>query len=99
MHYAQPKIKESFGGDVFLVNFIHDSYIYDCPNDEEVYKEVAKIIAHAMQEAWVEACRTGVDLKIRDLPMPVTVYTGYNWGKIETDYLHKYELEGMTSYA
>jgi len=91
MHYMEPEIKSAFGGDVFLANFIHDSYIYDCPNDEEVYEGVAIIVADAMQKGWKEACRTGKDLKVRDLPMPVTVYTGYNWGRIESDYLHKYE--------
>lgn len=99
MHYMEPEIKGAFGGDVFMANFVHDSYIYDCPADEEVYKGVATIVADAMQKGWFEALSTGIDLKIRDLPMPVEVFVGYNWGRIETDYLYKYELRGMTHYA
>lgn len=63
-------------------NFIHDSYIFVMPNDEELYKGLSKIIANSMQEAWAEmsaAC------KITDLPMPVVVDVGYNWGDIESD--------------
>lgn len=63
-------------------NFIHDAYIFVMPNHEALYKEVALIIANSMQEAWTEmsaAC------KITDLPMPVEVNVGYNWGDIERD--------------
>jgi len=103
MHYMEPLIEEAYGdgisasreSDVGMANFIHDSYIYDCPNNEEVYTGVAHIVADSMQKAWFEALRTGIDLKIRDLPMPVEVFVGYNWGRIEKDYLYKYELEGM----
>ena len=63
-------------------NFIHDSYIFVMPNNEILYKELTNIIANSMQEAWTEmsaAC------KITDLPMPVEVNVGYNWGDIESD--------------
>ncbi len=63
-------------------NFMHDAYIFIIPNDEVLYKELAIIVAKSMQEAWSEisaAC------KIPDLPMPVKVYVGYNWGDIESD--------------
>lgn len=72
-------------------NFIHDSYIFVMPNDKELYEGLSKIIADSMQEAWVEmsaAC------KITDLPMPVTVDVGYNWGDIDSDdniVIHKHE--------
>ena len=98
MHYMEPEIKETFNGDVFLADFIHDSYIYDCPADEKVYVKTAGIVAKSMQKAWFEACRTGIDLKIRDLPMPVSCFVGYNWGRIEEDYLYRYDLDGMKYY-
>lgn len=72
-------------------NFVHDSYIFVMPNNEVLYKGLSDIIANSMQEAWTEmsaAC------KITDLPMPVEVDVGYNWGDIESDdhiviYTHK----------
>ena len=72
---------------------------YKAQADEEVYKGTAIIVANSMQKAWFEACRTGIDLKIRDLPMPVDVFVGYNWGRIEDDYIHKHQLTGMENYA
>lgn len=63
-------------------NFIHDSYLFVVPNEFIVYEELAHIIANAMQKSWQEvsaACR------IKDLPMPVEVKVGYNWGDIESD--------------
>ena len=96
IHYLAPKIKEMEG--VKILNLIHDSFILECDNDPVLYKEVSAMVAEAMQVAWFEALRTGIDLKIRDLPMPVEVFVGYNWGRIEDDYLYKYELEGMKYY-
>ena len=91
MHYMEPKIE----GDVGMANFVHDAFIYDCPNEPEIYERVAETVADSMQKAWFETCRTGIDLKVRDLPMPVAVFVGYNWGRIEKDYLYKLTLEGM----
>ena len=69
-------------------NFIHDSYIFVVPNDEIIYKEVSAIIANSMQHAWLSmsaAC------KIKDLPMPVEVFVGYNWDEIEQNKLVIYK--------
>ena len=98
LHYMMPKLKEYESRGVILINFIHDSYIIECPNDPELYEPVAAIVAEAMQRAWFEALRTGKDLKIRDLPMPVDVFVGYNWGRIEEDYLYNYQLTGDENY-
>jgi DNA polymerase I-like protein with 3'-5' exonuclease and polymerase domains len=98
MHYMEPEVRGCFGKDVFMADFVHDSFIYDCPADEEVYQGTGIIVADSMQKAWFEALRTGIDLKIRDLPMPVDVFVGYNWGRIEDDYLYKYTLDGMKHY-
>jgi len=65
-------------------NFIHDSFMWECPDDPEVYKPLARITANAMKEAWVELVK---HTKIPDLPMPVDVIVGKNWGDLE------YEIE------
>ena len=78
MHYMYPKLLPTAN----LVNFIHDSYIVECDIDD--YEETAHTIADAMQEAWREGCKC---TKIKDLPMPVDVFVGYNWGRIEKDYI------------
>jgi len=97
MHYMMPRIREIQGTPVQLVNFIHDSYIFEC--DIEQHEEVAKITSEAMQEAWFEALRVGKDLKIRDLPMPINTFVGYNWGKIEAgDFIYEHKLIGMEAY-
>ena len=80
--------------DTFLCNFIHDSYIIEAPDDPNVYKAVAEDLGKAMQTAWFEMSKL---LPIQDLPMPVEVKVGYNWGDIENDDvddLWTYELEG-----
>lgn len=95
LHYLGPTLDEWAKQDVYLVNFIHDSFIIDCPDDPEIYQPVAKKLAEAMQEAWFEMSKL---YKIKDLPMPVEVKVGYNWGDIENDDikdLWAYELEGM----
>lgn len=94
LHYLMPRLKE-LDYEVKLLNFIHDSYLISCPNEEEKYKEVAELVAEVMQKAWFEALRVGNELRIRDLPMPVDVFVGYNWGRIENDYLYKLEVEGL----
>lgn len=83
MHYmltefAKPKWSNY---DIKLINFIHDSYMFTCVNDKEVYEEACKVIANSMQEAWVQMCQ---ELVIKDLPMPVKVQVGFNWGDMES---------------
>jgi len=87
MHYMMPKLKELDPG-IKLRNFVHDSYIYTCPKDEQLYKAASLIIAESMQEGWQEMSQS---VKIKDLPMPVNVRAGYNWGDIE-DGEYIYEL-------
>lgn len=81
MHYMLPKL-EALDPSIRLRNFVHDSYIFTCVKDETVYKEACNIISDCMQEAWHEMCQS---VKIPDLPMPVNVRVGYNWGDIESD--------------
>jgi DNA polymerase I-like protein with 3'-5' exonuclease and polymerase domains len=87
MHYMYPDL---IANDCRLMNFIHDSYIIDAPNDKTIYIKVAKRIAEAMQEAWREVTQL---LPVKDLPMPVSVYGGYNWGDIEEgSYTYEYTI-------
>lgn len=79
MHYMLPKLKEQ-DKRIEFVNFIHDSYMFICPNEPEVYSAACKIIADSMQEAWQQMSQS---VPIQDLPMPVTVRAGFNWGDIE----------------
>jgi len=79
LHYMMPKLT-ALGG-CCLVNFIHDSFIVKVDNhDLEIAKRVAVIIADSMQEAWTEMSKLFL---IKDLPMPVNVLVGENWGDME----------------
>lgn len=94
LHYFYPKLKEfneKHGTDVALCNFIHDSYILDAPNDPAIYEQIAQLLAESMQLAWFEMSKL---YKITDLPMPVNVRVGNNWGDIESDvYDWEYDLK------
>lgn len=89
MHYMRPKLKEY---DAQMCNFIHDAYITEQDCKPEVFEPVAKIIGDCMHEAWTEMSKMFL---VTDLPMPVNVYVGYNWGDIEAgDYFHEYKIKG-----
>jgi len=91
LHYMYDKIKDVSSSSL-LCNFVHDDYMIEADNDPECYKPVAKVIADSMQEAWHEASAT---LRIPDLPMPVDVTVGINWGDMEDgqNIIHKLEQE------
>lgn len=80
LHYLMPKLRGY--EDSFLCNFIHDSFIIEAPADPKVYEPLANDLAESMQEAWFEMSKL---FPIKDLPMPVDVKVGYNWGDIESD--------------
>ena len=65
-----------------ICNVIHDSFILVCDNDPDIYKSVANNLAECMQRAWFEMSKL---THIKDLPMPIDVSVGYNWGDIEND--------------
>ena len=80
-------------------NFIHDSFILSAPDEPKLYKDVSKRLATCMQKAWFDMSE---NFAIKDLPMPVTVSVGKNWGDIEDDdipNLYDYELDGMKYYG
>jgi len=94
LHYFYPKLKEfnkRNGTDTKLCNFVHDSYIIDAPNDPAIYKPLSKLLAECMQLAWFEMSKL---YKIQDLPMPIDVRVGSNWGDIDKDkFMWQYELK------
>jgi DNA polymerase-1 len=83
---------------VDLLNFVHDAFIWECPNDPAIYKPLAKKLAMLMQDGWFQITRQA---KIKDLPMPVDVFVGHNWADMEyetDEVMHKESLEGMFMY-
>ena len=83
-HYTKQKLIEAgLIKDVRQFNFVHDSYMLKAPNDLAVYEKAAKILGDSMKEAWFEMCKSADLVKIKDLPMPVEVEVGFNWGDIE----------------
>lgn len=74
-----------------LLNFMHDNFILSCPNEQDLYIELSRVLANTMQEAWFES---QFDLKIPNLPMPIDSFVGYTWGTIETDGLYRYTSKG-----
>ncbi|ANY29522.1 DNA polymerase [Pseudoalteromonas phage PH1] len=102
LHYFYPKLKEynaKHNTDFMVCNFIHDSFITEGPNEPEHYKAVSVLKAECMQQAWFEMSRC---FKIKDLPMPVDVIVGTNWGDIEDDdepNIWEFTLEGMVTYV
>lgn len=85
IHYLTPKLQAynaEHGTWYRIANNIHDSFILRGSSDPVHYKAIAKILAEEMQRAWFEYSK---NLKISDLPMPVSVGVGWNWGDIEND--------------
>lgn len=77
----------------YQVNFIHDSYLFVMPIEHA--EKACKLIAESMKAAWVEISRldsVGVNVKVKDLPMPVEVLVGYNWADIDngTEIIRRY---------
>ena len=96
LHYLMPMLKaysEEEKCEVFLCDFIHDSFIVVGPDEAHHYAPISAIIAESMQDAWFEMSQL---YKIKDLPMPVNVLVGSNWGDIENGIFdYEYKLEGM----
>lgn len=92
------ELNKELNTEVVICNFIHDSWILECDDDPVVYKAASEVLAHSMQEAWFEISKV---FNITDLPMPVNVKVGQNWGDIEKNIgvVYEYNLEGMEEYA
>lgn len=91
LHYLlQDNKLANLGG--ILCNFIHDSYIIECDDDPAVYKPIAEHLGNAMQEAWFEGCKM---TDVHNVPMPVKVLVGHNWGDIEAgQYVYRFDMKG-----
>jgi len=94
LHYFMRDCFAKYPG-LLVCNFIHDSFILECDDDQEVYQAVSKDLAKCMQLAWFEMSKC---FKVKDIPMPVEVKVGYNWGDIESKKIEKvyeYKLDGL----
>lgn len=94
-----PMLREKYGvtkQQLNLCNIIHDSFIMQCHVfNEDLHKDAAYEMARCMQIAWFEISKV---FKVKDLPMPVDVRVGYNWGEIDSDdgfKLYQYEIGGQ----
>jgi hypothetical protein len=65
---ALHRIEDTLPEGATLINFIHDSYVVEAPNDPDVYKPAAAAIKAAMEYAWERA-----PLDRRGITMPVEV--------------------------
>ena len=66
--------------DARILNFVHDSYLISSGSD---YKEVCDVIVSSMQKAW--SMFNKQVLSDVEIPMPIEVKVGYNWGDMEDD--------------
>ena len=80
-HYMMPEI-DKIDAEIICDDFIHDNWIFEHDDDEALCRELSIIVANSMQEAWFECSKA---TRIKDLPMPIEVFSGYNWGDIEDD--------------
>jgi len=85
LHYAMERLEEH--KDIKILNVIHDAMIWEAPIEK--IEVASKMLGDSMLEGWTELSKS---LKIKDLPMPVTVTAGLNWGSIEDEYIYKYEV-------
>jgi len=69
LHYIDDHLPK----EANFINFIHDSYVVEAPNDPDVYKEAAKVMQEGMKFAWQRA-----PLDCRGIPMPVEVGVAHN---------------------
>lgn len=96
LHYMWPRIAElnkeipDNKPKIRLRNFIHDSYLFTSWNNKDIYERACVIVADCMQEAWKEMCQ---GVLITDLPMPVKVRVGFNWGDMDKKdiFLHEHK--------
>lgn len=99
IHYLTPRLRAynaEHSTSYRIANNIHDSFLLRGANDPVHYKHIAKILAEEMQRAWFECSK---NLKITDLPMPVNVSVGFNWGDIENDDIENLYDFNLEPYA
>lgn len=74
---------------VYMVNMVHDSFTLSSPNNLEIAKQGAKIVAECMLEAWHEASKK-FNYKV---PMPVDSSIGFNWKDIDDNPHYTYSID------
>jgi len=77
--------------DAYMINFVHDSFLAECPNDPKIYEPIAQLFADSLQESWVQY---GKVVDLRGIPMPVDVGVALNWADADgmsDDCLYKIE--------
>lgn len=80
LHYQITRFKEQGIEDlVEFSNFVHDDFHWECDDNPELYKVVAAIVGDSMLEAWQQVTQHAA---ITDLPMPISVEVGRNWGEM-----------------
>lgn len=82
LHYLHKLGFKTLYPEFKIRNFIHDSFIITGPSIPARYESCAEFLAKCMQRAWFEMSKC---FTIKDLPMPVEVKVGRNWGDIESD--------------
>lgn len=89
LHKIMTKLPE-ISEHVLMCDFIHDSYIVECRDIPEEYEAVTDVVGEAMVYAWETMSEY---FKVKDLPNPVNVFVGKNWGDIEDGKCIIYEKE------
>lgn len=62
--------------DTHMVDFVHDSFLVDCPNDPTIYEKVAEIFVGGLRNSWLEY---GKVVATRGIPMPVDCGVAFTW--------------------
>jgi DNA polymerase-1 len=87
IHHLMPALKK-LDSRILLINFVHDSFLLECPNEPELYQEAAIILSLTMQEAWYDS---QINVKIDSIPINIEAFVGYDWGSIEDNSLFHFK--------
>lgn len=73
-----------------LINYVHDSYLVECPNDPAIYKAACKVVYDGMAYGWHRA-----PFDKHGVPMPIDVAVAHNWKDADSleNCLHIYSGE------
>ncbi len=96
LHYIDKYVITKYP-DVYIVNRTHDSCNLDCPDDKELYEEIAVLLTKLAQKAWFEVIKNA---PLVDVPMPCDVVVGNNWEDLEygNNLDFEYNLDDMYMY-
>jgi DNA polymerase I len=71
---ALHQILDNLSPQAVLIDFVHDSYLVEAPNDPQVYEPAAQAVYDAMKYAWMRA-----PFEKHGLEMPVDVGVAHTW--------------------